>query len=109
MFKLAIPHSKIKIMEESVALISDIHEAGVEPRHDFPDFRQVDVAHRILLRTSFLLKFHETLVFQRAMEMSFFWTSTITSLVMRWFDNVRAAYGSFPLGSSSTKDGSGRK
>ena len=52
-------------MQEGVALISDIHEAGVESRHNFPDFRQVDVAHRILLRTSFLLKFHETLVFQQ--------------------------------------------
>ena len=52
-------------MQKGVALVSDIHEASVESGHDFPDLRQVDVAHRILLRTTFLLEFHETLVFQQ--------------------------------------------
>ena len=42
--------TQIKIMQESIAFITYIHKACVKTWHEFLNFRDVDVAHRVACR-----------------------------------------------------------
>ena len=52
-------------MQESVTLIPDVDEAGVEARHEFLHFCDVDVAHREVGRAGLVLVFNQSFVLKQ--------------------------------------------
>lgn len=52
-------------MKESVFLVTYVHEAGIQARHQFPDTAQIHVAHGEGNVASFALKFYQLLVFKQ--------------------------------------------
>ena len=54
-------------MDESVLVVPDIHESGVEGRHNFLDFSQIDVSDTDALRRGILLlvDFHQAMVLKQ--------------------------------------------
>ena len=52
-------------MQESITLIPDIDEAGVEARHEFLHFCDVDVAHREVGRAGLVLVFNQSFVLKQ--------------------------------------------
>ena len=55
-------------MDESVLVVPDIHERGVQGRHNLLDFSQVDITDTDALRRGILLfvDLHQTMVFQKS-------------------------------------------
>ena len=49
-------------MQEGIALVTDIDEAGIEAGHELPDFRQVHVAHGVGNALFLLLILRQALV-----------------------------------------------
>ena len=52
-------------MQESVALVANIYEAGVKTRHELLHLGDLDVANREIGRALLVLVFHEPLVFEQ--------------------------------------------
>lgn len=52
-------------MQESIAFVTYIHETGVEPRHEFLHFGDVDVAYRVAGRARLVLVFNQSFVFEQ--------------------------------------------
>jgi hypothetical protein len=58
--------TEVKIVQEGIALRTYVYEAGIESGHQFSDFAQIDVAHRVTcLLAFFVLVFHQILVFEQ--------------------------------------------
>jgi hypothetical protein len=52
-------------MKESVFLVTDVHKACIQSGHQFLDTSQIHIAHRERNISSFALKFHQALIFEK--------------------------------------------
>ena len=57
--------AQIEIMDESVLLIPDVDERGVQAGHDLLDFPQVDVADGVSRLAFFLVQLDQLLVLEQ--------------------------------------------
>lgn len=57
--------SEVEEVNESISLVTDIDECGIQPGHNFPNLAQVDVAHRKTAFATLLVQLHELFVFDK--------------------------------------------